>query len=87
MSLVDYGEVVNATLSFAACDKQRCIDILIEDDEEVENVESFSVILERASGLDSRISLSPDHGRLDILDNDGMDQGFLTENVDTIRQV
>ena len=44
----------------------------IVDDEVLENVESFTVTLERTPGLDMRIALNPVNGRIEITDNDGI---------------
>ena len=38
----------------------------------LENVESFNVFLERTTGLDSRIRLSPVNGEIVIDDDDGV---------------
>ena len=58
-------------LPFAPCDKRICVDVPIVDDEIVENVDTFEVSLQRPPGLDSRITLSPVDGIIDISDNDG----------------
>ena len=43
----------------------------ILDDDTLEIVESFDVTLERTPDLDSRITLDPVNGVLEIIDNDG----------------
>ena len=48
------------------------MDIPIVDDEVLELVESFNLTLERPSGLDNRISLSPVDGIVEIIDNESM---------------
>ena len=45
--------------------------IPIEDDRILENIESFILTLERTSDLDSRITLDPVNGVVEIIDNDG----------------
>ena len=45
--------------------------MLIMDDVMVEKDESFNVILERTTDLDSRITLIPVNGVMKITDNDG----------------
>ena len=48
------------------------MDIPIVDDEVLELIETFSLTLERTSGLDSRITLSPVDGTVQITDNESM---------------
>ena len=69
---MDYGQLVDHLLGFAACDRSSCVDIPIVDDEVLELVESFNLTLERPSGLDNRISLSPVDGIVEIIDNESM---------------
>ena len=47
------------------------MNISIVDDEVLENIESFTVTLERTPGLSSRIELDPVDGIIRIIDNDG----------------
>ena len=63
---------MNTRLSFAACQMRSCVNVSIENDIVLENVESFDVTLERAPDLDSRITLDPMDGVVEIFDNDGM---------------
>ena len=67
---MDYGSV-DTTLPFAACDTQSCVNIPITNDDTLENTESFFVNLDR-NGLDSRITLNPTRGEIEILDDDSM---------------
>ena len=46
------------------------MDILIVDNDVLENSELFNITLER-NGLDSRITLDPVDGLVEITDNDG----------------
>ena len=63
---------MSTILMFEACDKQRCVNVTIVDDDVLETVvESFTVTLERTPGLDSRITLRPVDGVVEITDNDG----------------
>ena len=48
------------------------MNVSIVDDTVLENVESFVVTLERVPELDSRITLDPVEGFVEITDNDGM---------------
>ena len=68
---MDYGHVATL-LSFDACEMRRCVNVTIVNDVVLENVESFDVTLDRAPELDSRITLSPVDGIVEIIDNDGM---------------
>ena len=67
---MDYG-AVDTLLSFAACQIRSCVNVSIINDVVLENVESFDVILDRAPELDSRITLEPVNGVVEITDNDG----------------
>ena len=67
---MDYG-TIDTILMFAACQMRSCVDVSIENDTVLENVESFDVTLERTSDLDSRITLDPVDGVVEINDNDG----------------
>ena len=67
---MDYLEL-NTILSFAACETRRCVNVTIVDDLVDEPLESFDYTLERTPGLDSRISLDPVDGVVQINDNDG----------------
>ena len=59
-------------LTFDTCDTRQCTEISIMDDMIVELTESFFVTLERTPGLDSRITLDPVDGEIEIIDNDGV---------------
>ena len=65
---MDYGSIYT-TLLFAACESQKCVNIPITNDNTLENTESFFVNLNR-NGLDSRITLNPTRGEIEILDDD-----------------
>ena len=64
--------MISATVSFAACQRKSCVMVAIIDDEILENIESFNFTLERTSELDTRITLDPVDGVVEIDDNDGM---------------
>ena len=59
-------------LIFAACEIQQCVAVTIVDDVVDEPDEVFHVSLERTPGMDSRITLHPTEGKIEIHDNDGM---------------
>ena len=62
---------INTELTFEACDKQSCIDIVIENDCLVENREErFSVVLDRGVGMVEAIRLEPSMGYVIIVDTD-----------------
>ena len=66
---MDYQEV-DVLLLFEACQMRSCVNVVIEDDEVLENIESLIVNLERTPGLDSRIELDPVRAVIEITDND-----------------
>ncbi|CAI8019901.1 hypothetical protein GBAR_LOCUS11921 [Geodia barretti] len=68
-SVTDYSAVL-ATLSFQPCFTLQCVTIAITDDSIPEPDESFSLILERSPGLDSRITLASSTGSVLILNDD-----------------
>jgi hypothetical protein len=68
-SVTDYSAVA-ATLSFPPCSTLQCVTIAITDDSIPEPDESFSLILERSPGLDSRITLASSTGSVLIFDDD-----------------
>ena len=60
-------------LTFGPCDTRQCTEIPIVDDMIVELTdESFFITLERTPGLDSRITLDPVDGEIEITDDDGV---------------
>lgn len=69
-SASDFG-ALSTVLRFAKCQKKSCANVSIVDDVMLENVEVFGITLER-SGLDSRITLEPVNGFVEIMDNDGV---------------
>ena len=64
---------MDTSLVFAACQMRSCVDVYIMDDMILENVVSFDVTLERTPSLDTRITLDPVNGVVEITDNDGRD--------------
>ena len=64
---MDYG-AVSTLLSFAACQMRSCVNVSIENDIVLENVEPFAVTLERTPELDSRITLNPVDGVVEIIE-------------------
>ena len=69
VSPMDYDNI-SEILEFDSCDTRQCTKIPIVDDMIVEVTESFFVILERTPGLDSRITLDPVVGEIEIIDGD-----------------
>ena len=63
---------MSSILAFDTCDTRQCTEISIEDDMKAELTESFFITLERTPGLDSRITLDPVDGEIEISDNDGV---------------
>ena len=69
--LVSLMDSVYTILKFDTCDTRQCTEIPIADDLIVVT-ESFFVTLERTPGLDSRITLDPVDGEIEITDDDGV---------------
>ena len=69
-TLMDYGGTTTLFM-FEACDKMKCINVTIEDDNTVERTEFFNGHLNKTANFSSRITLNPDRTRVDITDNDG----------------
>ena len=53
-------------LRFASCETRQCTEITIMNDTILEDIESFFVSLVRISGLDTRITLNPVNGEIEI---------------------
>ena len=70
-STADYNHV-STIVAFDTCNTQRCTEIPIVDNMIVELTESFFITLERTPGLDSRITLDPVDGEIEITDDDGV---------------
>ena len=66
MNTVNY-EATDIVLSFEACEKQKCVDVVIFDDTVEEEPESFSYHLTRTTNLDPRIELDPAIGTVVII--------------------
>ena len=66
MQTVDY-EATDIIVTFEACEKQKCVDVVIFDDTVEEEPESFSYHLTRTPNLDSRIELDPANGTVVII--------------------
>ena len=68
---MDYGGF-SETLTFDTCETRCCVNVSIVEDLVDEPDEIFNYNLEpTASGLDSRIIITPDMGEVVINDNDG----------------
>ena len=68
----DHGGV-SANLTMEKCRLEKCITIPLHNDMMLEQVEAFSVSLERTNDLDERIVLHNDyvHKEVIIMDDDG----------------
>ena len=60
---MDY-EGLSVPLTFGSCDERQCIDVTIENDNNIGSNEFFSVSLQRTTNLDSRIALNPNSLRI-----------------------
>ena len=66
---MDYGALMSTILLFDTCQTKQCALIRIEDDDIIEDVENFFVILENTTELNDRITLDPIDGEIQINDN------------------
>ena len=66
----DYEEVTT-NLTFSSCENRTCINVTIQNNDFEEQREVFSVRLQRATNLASKISLMPDSATVQIEDDDG----------------
>ena len=57
-------------LPFAANQMERCVEVLITDDDVLEQTESFDVHLERTSGLNDNIRVITRESVVNILNDD-----------------
>ena len=67
----DFTALMLESVEFGECETRRCVNITIVDDLVLEMEESFIVVLNRTSQLDSRISLEPTTAEIVIVDDDG----------------
>lgn len=58
-------------VEFETCESRSCVEITIVNDRILEIDETFSVVLNRTSDLDSRITLDPTEAEIIIIDDDG----------------
>ena len=65
----DYG-AVSAILRFAPCEINRCVNITIVDDSEIESDEAFNITLERTPSLNGAIMLDAVDGMIGVSDDD-----------------
>ena len=68
---MDYTSVSNI-FAFGECQTRYCTEITIVNDMILELTESFLFTLERTPGLDSRITLDPVNGEVEIIEDNGM---------------
>ena len=66
---MDYG-ALNKLFIFEACETRKCVNVTIKDYEFDELDEFFTYHLMRTTDLDTRITLDPVDGRIEIVDND-----------------
>ena len=65
VATTDYS-TVSTILQFSACQRRVCVNITIQSDGVPEQTESFFVTLERTPGLDSKVTLDPLDGEIEI---------------------
>ena len=67
----DFTPPQNKTLTFSAKQEKLCVIVEVEDDERVEQQESFWITLERNAGLNGRITITSDIVEIVIPNDDG----------------
>ena len=67
----DFTPPQNNTLTFSANQEKLCVIVEVEDDERVEQQESFWITLERNAGLNGRITITSDIVEIVIPNDDG----------------
>ena len=60
---------VFTSLIFERCGNRSCTNITIQSDEIMEETETFTITLDRTSGLDPRIQVDPFEGVVTIFDD------------------
>ena len=68
---------IDTILIFAACEMRSCVDVFIMDDKTLGNIETIHLTLERTTGLDSRITLNPANGVVEVTDDDGKYNNYM----------
>ena len=71
LSVVNMMDYISSdtSLLFAKCSRRGCVDIMIIDENVLEDTETLFVSLE-LNGLDKRISLDPNIGMIEIIDDE-----------------
>ena len=69
MAPSDYSSV-HIPIIFLSCQKEKCVSVDINDDETVEEVESFYLTLEGQIGVATYMILEPHETKITIEDND-----------------
>ena len=72
----------NFLMVFGPCHRNHCVNVPIDNDNQVEGTRTFTYRLERTEDLDSRIQISSSTGRLTIID-DPSDSKWMYLNVFT----
>ena len=63
---------MSTAVTFQPGDTSQCVTISINDDDTVEDTESFDVTLTKPNGLDPRVTLRDTSATITITDSDGM---------------
>ena len=68
----DYNALaIPCVLRFGRCEKKKCVNVTIINDEMLEETESFNISLEGGRGVSSRFVFSPQEVSITITDEDG----------------
>ena len=82
VSQEDYEELTTQ-LIFKSCERRKCINVTIRNNDIAEEAESFGLRLERTTNFHSRIILNPENATVQIADNDGMYAARLSSTYET----
>ena len=63
---------MSTAVTFQPGDTNQCVTVSINDDDTVEDTESFAVTLTKPNGLDPRVALRDTSATISITDSDGM---------------
>ena len=67
----DFSAISNRRLIFAPNQHRSCVDVHIQDDDVLEQTESFRISLTGHENLDDRVSLVQTEGTVNIINDDG----------------
>ena len=70
MSGDDYAALSDSVVKFGGCQRSKCVNISIVNDNALEMTKTFTISLKKSSVLDSSIRLGTMEGEIEINDDD-----------------